>query len=208
MQARRLMRYLRGGAIGLELVAKALSVSLPEAEERVRLLLEEGYLEPCPDEGQRYQITRKGSALAMATAARPVKRATAERILQEFLSRVHEVNNDDRFVYKVTKVIVFGSFLGSTPTLGDLDLAIELQPGHENHERQRELEQTRIRAARAKGRRFANFVDELYWPRQEVRLFLKGRSRTISLHFTSDGILKSARHEVLYEQGAQGGGKA
>jgi hypothetical protein len=44
-----------------------------------------------------WENTIKGNALAMATAARPVKRATADRALAQFLDRVATVNGEEGF---------------------------------------------------------------------------------------------------------------
>jgi hypothetical protein len=41
----------------------------------------------------RYQTTVRGNALAHASAAKPISRATAEKNLQEFLQRVRTVND-------------------------------------------------------------------------------------------------------------------
>jgi predicted nucleotidyltransferase len=60
----------------------------------------------------------------MASAAKPISRASAEKKLAEFLDRVRKVKEDDYFLYKVEKVIVFGSYLGSADLLSDIDLAV------------------------------------------------------------------------------------
>lgn len=54
--------------------------------------------------------------------------------------------------------------------------------------------------ASAIGKRFDSFTDYVEWPEKEVKLYLKSRSRTISLHATIDEILKIAEHKVVYQE--------
>ena len=50
----------------------------------------------------------------------------------------------------------------------------------------------RAREVAEKGRRFSNFVEMIYFAEQEVKLFLKARSRIIQMTDSRDGILKMA----------------
>lgn len=200
-QIRHLTRRIGGRAVFASFVADVLEISEKEATSVLCQLRDEGYVESeRHGKTECWGLTVEGRALAMATAARPVKRSTAQRVLREFMARVHQVNRDDYHLYRVTKVVVFGSYLGSEPELGDLDLAIELQPKHFDRDQQLALERERTRTASENGRHFGNVIEQLFWPQQEVRQFLKARKRTISLHSTDDEILKSAPHEVLYEE--------
>jgi hypothetical protein len=56
----------------------------------------------------------------------------------------------------------------------------------------------RSREAVSEGRRFSNFVEEIAWPETEVMRYLKGRSRCLSLHQGSDGVLKTAAQRLIY----------
>ncbi len=67
-----------------------------------------------------------GNALANATAAAPISRTDADRLLKEFLIRVGIVNGDKPWLYRVGKVVIFGSYLNSQDCVGDIDLAIRL----------------------------------------------------------------------------------
>jgi predicted nucleotidyltransferase len=64
--------------------------------------------------------------LGAASAAKPITRQTAERALDDFLARVVLVNRRAYYLAKVTKVVVFGSFLRpDIERLGDVDVAVE-----------------------------------------------------------------------------------
>jgi hypothetical protein len=52
--------------------------------------------------------------------------------------------------------------------------------------------------ARGSGRRFSTFTDEMFWPEMEVRLYLKGASRVVSMTTTDDAVLERAAHETIY----------
>lgn len=146
-----------------------------------------------------WENTIKGNALAMATTAPPVKRATADRALAQFLDRVATVNGGGGFAYRVKRVTVFGSYLTQGNELNDVDLLIDMVPCKTNAKEQEILEESiRARAVKS-GRRFSIFIDELAWPHTEVCRFLKNRSRTLSLHYTDHALVEKTEHRVVFE---------
>ena len=149
-----------------------------------------------------WRKTLKGSTLGLASAAKPVLRKTADSILAKFMERVQIVNSDSNFLVKVKKVLIFGSYLTQSPRINDIDIAVELA-WKENHPKIKGKNKAHVavehaRNAASKGRRFSTYVNELYWPEQEVELFLKARSRTISLHTTEDGILDQVESRLYF----------
>jgi len=137
--------------------------------------------------GEDWWVTRTlGNALAMASFAKPISRATAERLLAGLLERTKAWNaNPDRLV-SIDEVIVFGSYLDPTiDRLGDVDIAVTLSnwPEHQPHE----IFNKRVRAySRASGRTFPSFVDELLWPEKEAVQHL--RNRSTALRITTEDI--------------------
>ena len=97
-------------------------------------------------------------------------------------------------------VIVFGSYLAESPTLGDVDLAVSLESKEPDKARRREKENARIVQAAEAGRSFSNFTDQIFWPQREVFLKLKGRSRTIKIHSDRDAVLQRTRTKILFEE--------
>lgn len=181
-------------------LASHLSLSPKDASGVVDRLISEGWAEVSRtgDKGRFYCNTVKGNRLANASAAAPLKRATAKRAVEAFLSRVHELNENDYFVYRVTKVLLFGSFLSDSDYVNDVDLALALVPKHDP-DRQGELENQRISEAHDNGRTFHNIVEMRSWPQEEALRFLKSRSRTLSLHRIDDAILSQTKTVVIYE---------
>jgi hypothetical protein len=129
-----------------------------------------------------YEITDKGIRLAMASAAKPALRASAERAVAELVARAEAINANSQFTHYVERLRVFGSYLGDEGRIGDVDVAclIKMRP---DLERLGASERWEVGAehARASERRFGNSTDEMFWGVTEVGLALKARKRTISL---------------------------
>lgn len=199
---RDLLRGLGGGLWGWIDVAARLGASRAVAQRVITRLVTGRYVRrdwTFTEGGPWYSRTTKGNRLALASAAPPLKRQTAERQLQAFLDRVAIVNGDPFFLYRVSKVVLFGSMLTAAPQVSDVDIAIVMQ-AKLGHARQRPAEDERILYARlVEGRRFHNLAEEVWWPKQEVRLFLNSRSRAISIH-EADGVVERTATRVLVEE--------
>ena len=146
----------------------------------------------------RFENTLRGNELGNASAAQPVKRETADRAVAAFMERVRQVNADDYYLYRVTKVLVFGSYLSDKQRINDVDLALEAIRKHDRPA-QMEMEKKRTGEAMSGGKRFPNITMQICWPYEEVMKFLKGRSRALSLHEIDDGILDLVETRVLFE---------
>ncbi len=107
------------------------------------------------------------------------------------------VNSDDRFVYAVTEVRAFGSYLTEVSKLNDIDLAISLEFKESDTETRGQLIEWRVNEAISKGRTFQNVADRYLWPWQEVLLFLRNRSKSLSLH-VDDPIVGQCESRVLF----------
>jgi len=197
---RDLLRALGEGAWGAEAVAARLGTTRRVAGTLIGRLRKDGYVQTDPTFGGRwFSITPKGTRLALASAAPQLKRGTAERQLKALLGRVQTVNLDPYYLYRVTKVVLFGSMLTTEPRVSDVDVAIEMQPKLDDVAQQQALEDERVLAARRAGRRFRNLVEEVWWPKHEVRLFLKARSRAISIH-EADRVVEHTATRVVFDE--------
>lgn len=183
LKVRHLLRLAGDKEWSIHFVREVAGVSRQRARNLLACLTEQGFIEPTETEGriQWYSTTSRGLTLAAATAALPVRRAVAERILSDFLHRVDVVNTSDTYLYEAKTVVLFGSFLSGADPVGDIDLAVELQRKRWAQEKWREISKEHLRLARQSGRRFASAFDRIAWPEHEVKLFLKSRSRTLSI---------------------------
>ncbi len=156
------------------------------AREFLLALQSAGLIEAVKDhtrEGEpAYSITIKGNALANATAAQPIRRSTAELALRQFMTRLDRLNAAEEYVYRVTSAVLFGSMLSGAERLGDVDIAIELEPRVADNTEFRKWCDARRKLAAQRGTYFSNAVDWVFWPRMEVFRVLRARARALSLH--------------------------
>src|SRR5579862_8083868 len=181
-------------------VMKTFSTRRRKAEKLIQDLVELQLLRRCEFQPEKsiicYETTMAGNAFGMAKAGKPILRASAERILREFLDRVGRANLRSEFAFNVESVVLFGSYLSDCAHVNDLDLAIELKSKASDERTSEQLWKERLAAAR--GRRFANLTEEIGWPETEILMFLKNRSRTISLcHWQSLFDMPDLRYCVL-----------
>ncbi|MGD1091986.1 MAG: nucleotidyltransferase domain-containing protein [Bryobacteraceae bacterium] len=153
-----------------------------EAEAIIKTLVEAGLAVAAPIRVMDgWATTQFARSFGSATAAKPITRKTADHALSQLLERVNQVNTEARFLAKVTKLVVLGSYLrADVDRLSDLDIAVELQPKEANWDRLRELILKRVEQLEIAGRRF-NWIEIEYWWHLEAFRFLKSRSRAISL---------------------------
>jgi predicted nucleotidyltransferase len=108
------------------------------------------------------------------------------------------VNANPEFLYEVTDVVVFGSYLKDRDDLGDVDIAVRLKARITDNEQRVSREREH---ARRSGRSFTRFIDELTWAQDEVMLALKARKRTVSIQpwysFVGMGKEQDFRYKVI-----------
>lgn len=200
-QVRKLLRQSTQ-FLSVDDVTKVLGLRGKSALRLLETLEQQGFIEKntsAPDAKRNWKHTIKGGALSNALFSAPVSRRNAERKLSEFMDRVREVNEGGRFLFRVRKVVLFGSFLTDSSTIGDLDVAIDLVPREPDARKHSELILAHANAAALCGKRFQNFVQRLDFAAQQVRSYLKARSRIIQLTNCDDGVLEVAEHRVIYE---------
>lgn len=181
-------------------------VEAEEANKIIESLLNDGYIQPVPDERRLgwdkttvpFEHTPRGRSLSLARATSPMSREKAEKLLADFMSRVNTINSSDEYLYKIKKVLVFGSYLRKEVTeLGDLDLAVEFAPAYPKPI-QVQKEQALVKAAAAAGKRFDRYIDELFYAQSLVQKFLRNKSPYISLHGMDDDVLNQTETKQLF----------
>jgi hypothetical protein len=192
LQIRQLMRKIVGGSITLRTVRLVLRCSDFEADWVLNRLQNDGFIESV---GGRLEPSTSGRALAMATAAPPLRRATASRLVADLVGRAHALNADDSWAYRVGTVVVFGSYVRGVDRPSDVDVACELRPRW-RADRQRAQEQVR---RETRGEPFRNMSEWASWPKLEVFRFLRARARGLSIHELEDWILENTDHQVVFD---------
>jgi len=166
-----------------ELLAEKLGLSKKRGPSLLNDLAAEGFVTPHLDFHKRacWRLTKRGRALALASAAKPLTRATADRLVEEFLARAMAINTNGELAYVVTDAVLFGSYLTDARRLNDVDIGFRLARRNPAANAVEENNH-RVSVARKRGRQFRSWFDELNWPRTEVLLLMKARSRGLSLH--------------------------
>jgi predicted nucleotidyltransferase len=120
---RRFMRRTAGFIIRPRTVTHVLGFPEDDAHQLLRKFEVEGLVTPTDD---HWEATAKGHALEMATAAPPLKKETAERLLAELITRARAINSDSRWAYRVASLVVFGSVVAGKDRLNDVDIGCKL----------------------------------------------------------------------------------
>ena len=95
VRVRDFLRSSGSGLWALGFVQKRLKIDLAPAQELVEELLRRGLVEQTSEysDGPYWRMTRRGSTFSLASAAKPLRRRTAEDALSAFLQRVDKVNS-------------------------------------------------------------------------------------------------------------------
>ena len=186
------------GTLTVEFVRGSLHVSEPEATALLRASAKAGFLNR--EKGGRWHLSTAGIRLRGATAAKPLIRRTAERLLEELSQRMTALNENPRFLARVEKAIVFGSYVGAGDRLGDVDVAIQLVPRLSDPEKHREANARRVEEEVQMGRRFRSFLDQAFWWQQEAMLFLRNRRRGLSLQHYGPirDVVEASPHALMF----------
>lgn len=172
-------------------------------------LVEEGFIELDKEQAQKeknsgdnltgkkwYKLTERGHQLCNATAAKPVHRKNADEAIQGLMERVRIVNEDARFLCRITVVVLYGSYLRGVERPADVDVAIEVERKIDAFEKFHEACWKHLHDS---GRACQRIGYELDFPRLKVFVFLKQRKRTLSLHSLHDFIGMEKHENFSYE---------
>jgi hypothetical protein len=172
--------------MGAAAVAHELDTDEDHAGEFLRGLESLGLVEATEhqhsDGDAGYEITIKGNAFANASASKPIRRSTADIALRHFMERLDRLNASGEYVYRVESAVVFGSMLSVAERLGDVDIAVHLQPTITQEVEFRSRREARRLLASRRGTHFSSTVDWVLWPRTEIFRALRARARALSLH--------------------------
>lgn len=145
----------------------------------------------------RFEATMRGSALAQASAAKPLRTTTAKRLITDLIRRACQVNADEEWAYRVDVLVIFGSCVSGSERPNDVDAACTLVPKWPSKRQKKEEERRR----EFRGAPFRNVVEWAAWPKIEILKFLKLRSRGLSIQEMADWVLNDPRHVAVIRDG-------
>lgn len=196
---RKVFRKIGGDDVNARFFSHHMGIHKAQANMLIQNLIKEGYLEPKTRNNQDGFVatTIKGNSLAMASFAAPITKRTADQKIDELIERAKIVNTSSDYLYKVTRIAVFGSYLTNKDRINDIDVDVLLEPKYPK-EIQRENERAFTEEAVRKGKRIRNFIEQLCYPLLMTRKFLQHRSRALSLHY-GDGVLDMVEYKIVFE---------
>jgi predicted nucleotidyltransferase len=198
IKVRNALRRMGSSEMSVQGIEKLFRVSAQDANLLIRELEEGGFLQSELHDGKAYyKLTSRGMSLANASAMKRMPHAKGDQLLRQVLGRAQEINTSNEYAFTIRTLVVYGSYVRKEATLGDLDIAVELQPKSQDSGNQAKAEEARTSSALASGRRFNNIVQELSWPRTEIYLHLKNRAKGLSLHDYSE-FLRLAKEKLQY----------
>jgi predicted nucleotidyltransferase len=187
-------------------VQQALKVDAAEADRVLRELAEARLICPLERPGMagKWETTPDGTRLANASTLPSISREQADRIMKAFMARVQDVRSQDKYLYEVGEVVLFGSYLAGAPEVNDIDLIVRLRMKQNFNASYGEALAQKLRAAAAQGKKFAlarNWFDHL---QAEVMGYLKATSEYVSFHRpdTLALIVKADQRRGLAKAGA------
>lgn len=199
-----LRRFRTNALVGKSDIARLVSDNIPEGhnvKEIYRSVLnwfiEQGYLK---DNGENHlELTEDGFRLAAAKASLPIKRTTADRIVEDFIKKIEHINKSDDFLFGVSKAELFGSYLSDEEKIGDVDAHITIIRKCKDDSKWKEIRTKFIENEQHNGKNFRGFYDELYWPSLKTVSFLKVKA--LSLHvddpiIKKEGLVKKTVYET------------
>jgi len=80
-----------------------------------------------PEDGGRFCLEIAGFALVNARCGKPITRKKADNLLAGLAGRAADLNADPEIRGSVVSLQIFGSYLGESDALGDVDLIVELE---------------------------------------------------------------------------------
>lgn len=105
-------------------------------------------------------------------------RETAKMTLENVIKRIKEANRNDKFIYKITKAVLFGSYINSNKEkVGDLDIAIYIELKDKSKP---ELEQNMERARTSNS--YVPFILKFIYGKEEVFKYIKDKKHILQLH--------------------------
>jgi hypothetical protein len=151
-----------------------------------------------PIGGTWWEVSAGGKRVALATAAKKISRATADRLVAGLLQRAEEANASGHYLFRVRKITAFGAYVEGEMAIDDIDVEIDLEQKELDGKKHLELLVQRAAKEKSDGRKFDSQAEELEWGHVEVLLYLKARSRYLSFIRISPEWKMTLPHKVLF----------
>lgn len=120
----------------------------------------------------------KYNLIKLNNKSRIYSRETAQKSIKNVIQRINEANRNDEFIYKITKAVLFGSYINSNKEkVGDLDIAIYIELKDKSKP---EVEQNMERARTSNS--YVPFILKFIYGKEEVFKYIKDKKHILQLH--------------------------
>lgn len=138
-----------------------------------------------------YKVTELGHRFAGAAGTHPLKRSTADKLVSQLLERARSLPRvNSEYVNAVDRIILFGSYVSDSPTLGDIDVGIELVGKYDEGG-----VQYAAWKKREKLKAYSKGYHDIFWSAEdETKKFLKAKKSYYSFHSIDRDVLTSKPH--------------
>ena len=141
--------------------------------------------------------TISGNILANTKFIRPIKRVKCESIIRQLLSRAKKVNENTNYLLYVDSLLVTGDFLDeSLDTIHHLLVGVELKRKYSEGDHNK-LRAEKIRKSK---KAFPTIIDELSYPNDEVKNFLKSRTHNLIILNKYDAESLEYDSKIIYKK--------
>lgn len=165
---------------------KFFKITSPSANLFLNELVFSGFCAENENVGQHYPRSIRvidgvlRGRIAAASCAKPVSRKVATKHLDALMERVKVVNESVDYFFYVPKVAIFGSYFEGKDVVSDVDIAIEVEKRPEYADLNYSDYEKLAHAKASNVDRYWSDYDEMVdWPKREVWLYLKNKSRVI-----------------------------
>jgi predicted nucleotidyltransferase len=109
-----------------------------------------------------------------------IKRSTGEKAIEGLLKRAKRINESKDYLIKINKIYLFGSMLGDSPFVGDVDLIVKYEKKEgitmESPEWEKQMKECKI----------YSWMAVMFFPITKTLRYLKNKKTSISIHDERD----------------------
>jgi predicted nucleotidyltransferase len=187
---RDLFRYCRRWReiISSEIIAEQLGIPPPQANDVLRCLVHDGFVERSTQQSESvetWELTDAARRITKANFTPRITREKADELVRKLRQQVDVVNDNGEYLYTIEYVLVFGSYADLTQMeLGDIDVAVgmKIRPEHQKVDL---LNYAYRRGARS-------MAEAISLPEREVIKVLRAGSRAFDFTQPIDGAVINA----------------
>lgn len=174
---RKLLRKTENKFLSMSIVSRELMLDSREATEILNYMDEQGFIEPAGITGA-WRRSIRGELLAIKSFDKEFKAETAKKHVKLLVERARIINSSKDFPDHITVMKITSECPINQCVAGGVHVAYSLS---RKNITSAEYKARSSRLRSKSNRVFDNMVEEIFYPEEAVRIFLKSRSHVIKL---------------------------